>query len=91
VPKICGFTMQTHDYQHKLWAHALAFYGSFKLAFGLKTSNRRPDVPKLARTPVLNVSANIQKLHNVTCDDITKLDDNLAHAHMRLAPMGVDF
>jgi hypothetical protein len=28
VPKIAGFNMQKHNDQHKLWAHALAIYGS---------------------------------------------------------------
>ena len=39
---------------------------------------------------VLNISAYIQKLPNVTGDDISKLDAFLAHAFMRLTSMGVE-
>ena len=60
VPTISGFNMQKHDDRHKLWAHALAIYGSSKLPFSLKTSTRRPDVPKLSGTSVLNVFAYVQ-------------------------------
>jgi hypothetical protein len=38
----------------------------------------------------LNVSAYIQKLPNVTGDDISELDAHLAHAPMRLTSMGID-
>ena len=31
VPKISGFNKQRHDYQHTLWARALAIYGQYKL------------------------------------------------------------
>jgi hypothetical protein len=44
----------------------------------------------LSWTPVLNVFAYIQKLPNVTCDDISELDAHLDHAPMRLTTMGVD-
>jgi hypothetical protein len=70
APKISGFKMQMHDYQHILWAHTLAIYGSCEMTFNLKTSNNRADDPKLYRTPVVNISAYIQKLPNVTGDDI---------------------
>ena len=41
-------------------------------------------------TPVLNISAYIQKLPNVTGYDISELDAHLAHAPMRLTTIGVD-
>jgi hypothetical protein len=44
----------------------------------------------LPGTPTLNVFAYIQKLPNVTCDDISELYVHLAQAPMRLASMGVD-
>jgi hypothetical protein len=78
VQKIDGFHMQRHNDQHKLWAHALAIYGSSAFAINLKTSRSRPDVPRLSGTPVLNVSAYVQKLPNVTGDDISELDAHLA-------------
>ena len=90
VPKIVGFKMEKHDDQFKLWTRALAIYGSSKMAFNLKTSNNKPDVPKLSGTPVLNISAYIQKLPNVTGDDIPELDAHLAQAPMRLTTMGAD-
>ncbi len=40
-------------------------------------------------TLVLNVSAYIQKLPNVTCDDIPELDAHLAYTPMRLTTMGI--
>jgi len=40
--------------------------------------------------PTLHVFAYVQKLPNVTGDDISKLDAHLAHAPMRLTSMGVD-
>ncbi len=40
--------------------------------------------------PVLNISAYIQKLPNVTGYDISELDAHLAHAPMRLTTIGVD-
>jgi hypothetical protein len=52
VPKIVGFNLQKHDDHYKLWAHVLGIYGSYKTIFNLETSNLRPDVPKLSRTPV---------------------------------------
>ncbi len=70
MPKIYGYNVQTHDDHLKLWVHALAIYGSSKFAFALKTSRLRPDVPKIFEAPVLNVSAYIQKIPNVTGDDI---------------------
>ena len=90
VPKIASYKMQKHTDEHKLWAHALAIYGSSNLAFSLKTSNRRLDIPMLSRTPVVNVSAYIHKLPNVIDDDISELDAHLARAPMRLTTMGVD-
>ena len=54
--------MQKHDDQHKLWAHALAIYGSSAYGINLKTSRSRPDIPSLSGTPVLNVFAYAQKL-----------------------------
>ena len=44
----------------------------------------------LYRTPVLNVFKYIQKLPNVTSDDIPELDTHLAHASMQLTTMDVD-
>ena len=90
VPINVGYNMQKHDDRHNLWAHALGIYGSSKMAFHLQTSRLRPDVPKLSWTPVLNVSAYVQKLPNVTSDDITQLDAHLAQALLRLTTMGVD-
>ena len=90
VPKIDGFKMQKHDDQHKLWALALAIYGSSKMAFNLKISNHILDVPKLSKTLMFYVLAYIQKLPNVSGDDIPKLDAHLAHAPMRLIAMCVD-
>jgi hypothetical protein len=54
------------------------------------TSRFRPHVPTLFWTPFINVSAYIQKLPNVTGDDIAILDAHLAQAPMRLTRMGVD-
>ena len=82
--------MQKHEDQHQLWAQALAIYGSDKVAAVLRTSRFRPHVPTLSRTPVINVSAYIQKLPNVTGDDIATLDAHSAQAPMRLTTMGVD-
>ena len=90
VPKINGFSMQKHDDQHKRWAHALAIYGSSAFAINLKTSRSIPDVPRLSRTPVPNVCTYVQKLPNVTGDDLSKLNAHLAQAPMRLTSMGVD-
>ncbi len=90
VPKNSGYNMQKDEDRHQLWAHALAIYGSDKFAFSLRTSRFRPDVPILSRTPVMNVSAYIQKLPNVTGDDISTLDAHLAQTPMRVASMGVD-
>jgi len=44
----------------------------------------------LARAPVIDFSAYIQNLPNVTSDNIPKLDAHLAQAPMRLKIMGVD-
>ena len=90
VPKNVVFYMQKHDDQHKLLAHALAIYDSSAFAFILKTSRSRLDVPILSGTPILNVSAYIPKLPNVTCDDVSELDAHLAPAPMRLTTNGVD-
>jgi len=75
--KKANFNMQKHDNQHKLWAHALAIYGSSAFAFTLRTSRSRLVVPMLYGTPVLNVFAYIQKLPNVTGDDMLELDAHL--------------
>ena len=56
----------------------------------LRTSRSKLDVPRLSRTPVLNVSAYIQKLPNVIGDDISELDAYLAYVPMRLTTIGVD-
>ena len=90
VPKTSGLNMQKHEDWHQLSTHALAIYGSNKVPFNLKTSRLRPDVPTLSGTHVLNVFAYIQKLPNVTGDDITSLDAHLAKGPMRLTTMGVD-
>ena len=68
IQKNYGFNMQKHDDQHKLWAHAFSIYGSSAFAFGLKTCISILDVPRLSGTPVLNISAYVQKLPNVTGD-----------------------
>jgi hypothetical protein len=44
----------------------------------------------LSGTSTLNVSAYIQKIPNVTSDDIPELDAHLAQVPMRLTAMGVD-
>jgi len=74
VPKIFGYNMQKDEDRHQMWAHAFAMYGSSNVAFNLRTSKIRPDVPKLFGILVLNVSAYIQKLSNVIGDDISELD-----------------
>ena len=38
----------------------------------------------------MHVSANVQKLPNVTGNDILELHAHLAQAHMRLTTMGID-
>jgi hypothetical protein len=81
--------MQKHVDQHKLKAHALAMYGSSAFVINLKTSRIRPDVPRLSRTPVLNVFAYVQKLPNVIGNDVSELDAHLTQAPMRLTSMGV--
>jgi hypothetical protein len=73
VKKNSGYTMQKHEDWHQLWAHALAIYGSDKVASTLRTSRFRPYVPTLFGTSVINVFTYIQKLHNVTGDDISAL------------------
>jgi hypothetical protein len=91
VPKISGYNMQKHEDRHQLWTHALAILCSDKVAFNMRTSRfRLDDVPTLSGTLVLNVFAYIQKLPNVTGDDIATLDAHLAQAPMRLTAMGVD-
>jgi hypothetical protein len=52
------------------------------MVFNPKNSNLRHDLPKLYGTPVLNCYAYIQKLPNVTGDDISKLDAHLAQTPM---------
>ena len=79
VPKISGYNMQDHEDRHQIWAHALAIYGSVTVAAVLRASRFRPHVPTLFGTPVIHVSAYIQKLPNVTGDDIATLDAHLAH------------
>ena len=81
--------MQKHEDRYQLWAHALAICGSDKVAFNLRTSRFKPG-PVLSRTHVLNVFAYIQKLPNITGDDIAALDAHLAQAPMRLTAIGVD-
>ena len=76
--------MQKHEDRPQLWTHALAIYGSEKIAFNLRTSRFRPHVQTLSGTLVLNVYAYIQKLPNVTGDDIPELDAHLAQARMRM-------
>ena len=61
-----------------MWAHALAIYGSDKVAFNLKASRFRPSVPTLFGTHVMNVSAYIQKIPNVNGEDMPALDAHLA-------------
>jgi hypothetical protein len=90
VPKISGYNMQKHEDRHQLWAHASAIYGSSNVAFNMRTSRLRSDVSKLSRTLVMYVSAYIQNLPNVTCDDMLELDVHLTHAPMRLPVIGVD-
>ena len=82
--------MQKHDDRHNMWSHALAIYVFLKMAFYLQTSRFRPNVSKLSETPVLNVSAYVQKLPYVTGNDISELNAHLAHAPMRLTTMDVD-
>jgi hypothetical protein len=74
VPKVSGFNTQKHEDRHQLWTHVISIYGLNKVAFNLKPSRLRLDVPTLSRTHVLNVSTYIQNLPNVTNDDITTLD-----------------
>ena len=90
VPKIVDFSMQKHDDQHKMWAHALAIHSSTLLSILLTASQRRPNIPKHARTPVVNVSNYIQKLPNVDGDNLTEVDSYLAQAPIKLTTMGVD-
>ena len=61
-----------------------------KVAFLLRASRFRPDVPTLSGTPVMNVFAYIQKLSNVNGEDKATLDAHLAQAPMRLTTMRVD-
>ena len=82
--------MQKHEDRHRLWAQALAYYGSNKVAAVLRTSRLRPHVPTLSGTLVINVSAYIQNLPNAIGDDIVTLYAHLAQAPMRLTTMGVD-
>ncbi len=85
-----GYNMQKHEDKHQLWAQALAIYGLDKVAFNLRASRFRPDVLTISGTPIMNVSAYIQKLPNVNGEDIATLDAHLAQAPMRLTTMGVD-
>jgi hypothetical protein len=70
--------MQKHEDRHQLWAHALAIYGSDKVASSLRISRFRPHIPTLSVTPVMNASAYINKLPNVTGYEIAALDAHLA-------------
>jgi hypothetical protein len=90
VPKIVGFPMQKHDDQHKMWAHALAIYTSTQFSVLLVASQRRPNVPKLIGTPVVGISNYIQKLPNVSGDNLNVLDSHMAQAPIKLRAMGVD-
>ena len=91
MPKIAYFKMHKHDDQHKLWALALAIYGYSAFTINIRTSRSRLDVPRLSGTPVLNVSAYVQKLPNVIIsDDISELDAHLARAPLGLTIMGVE-
>jgi hypothetical protein len=90
IPKILGHNMRMHEDRHQLWAHALAIYGSDKVSCRLRASRLRPGMPTLSGTPVINVSAYIQKLPNINGEDIAALDAHLAQAPMRLTAMGVD-
>jgi hypothetical protein len=76
VPKISSFSMHKHDDQHKIWAHALAIYSSTQFSISLAASQRRPHVPKLTGTSVVNVSNYIQKLSNVNGGNLTELDSH---------------
>jgi len=90
VPRIVGFPMQKHDDQHKMGAHALAIYSSTQFSFSLVASQRRPNVPKLTRAPVVSVSNYIQKLPNVNGYNLTELSSHLAQAPIQLTVIGVD-
>ena len=56
----------------------------------MAASQRRPNVPKLTRAPVVGISNYIQKLPNVNGDNLTELDSHLAHAPTKLTAMDVD-
>ena len=75
--------MQKYD-QHKMWAHALAIYSSTQFSMMLAASQRRPNVPKITRAPVVSVSNYIQKLPNVNGDILTELDSHLAKVPIKL-------
>jgi hypothetical protein len=90
VPKISGFSMQKHDDQHKMWAHALDIYSSSQFSFSLAASLSRPHVPILTGASVVNVSNYVQKLPNVNGDNLTELDSHSAQAPIKLTTMGVD-
>jgi len=68
----------------------MAIYGSCAFTFSLRATKSRSRVPMLSGTSTLNVSAYIQKIPNVTSDDIPELDAHLAQVPMRLTAMGVD-
>ena len=83
VPNTSGYNMQKYEDRHQIWTHALAICGLDKVTFNLRSSRLRPDVPTLFGTPILNVFVYIQKLPNVTGDDIIPtLDSHLAQAPM---------
>jgi hypothetical protein len=65
-------------------------YGFSVVAINLRSSRNIPNVPMLCGTPVMHVSANVQKLPNITGKDISELDAHLAQTHMRLTTMGID-
>ena len=57
VPKISGYIMQKHEDRHQLWAHALAIYGSDKVAFSLRTSKRKERKKSLTRGHVEDIGS----------------------------------
>jgi len=73
--------------------HGLANYKSSNLPGSLKASISLYPIVLccLDHAPVTNISAYIQKLPDVTGDDIPELDAHLAQSSMRLTPMGVVF
>ena len=56
----------------------------------LAASQRRTNVPKLTRAPVVSISNYIKKLPNVNGDNWTELDSHLAQTPIKLTTMVVD-